>query len=246
MSYISILPASRPCATHFSQHTWNVWELCFLAVSWMASHRWAAWCKPTAPRGTARLLTAGGRQASHMDLIRVWWTCSIGVPLPTHSRMVLAGYKSVCSMLPVWAGFSQNEYLWCFHISDKPLESHNVIWIQMRLMATAQCPTTKTNSCKSDPVHRGLKLNQCRGLNDPVVTARPVCWWAPYGNRLGSTASGRWPQGYGCWFLERRNNSSSHLLITRSDIYLYITHRRKVRLQLREAVSRSVCVVMAS
>lgn len=160
----------------------NALELCFLAVSRMASHRWAAWCKPTAPRGTARLLTARGRQVSHMDLIWVWRTCSIGVPLPTRSRMVLAGYKSVCSMLPVWAGFSQNEYLWCFHISDKPLESHNVVWIQMRLMAAALCPTTKTNTCKFDPVHGGLKLNQCRGLNDPVVTARPACWWAPYGN----------------------------------------------------------------
>lgn len=129
-----------------------------------------------------RLLTAGGHQASHMDLIWVWQTGSIGVPLPTRSRMVLAGYKSVCSVLPVWAGFSQNEYLWCFHISDQPLEFHNVVWIWMRLMAAAQCPTTKTNSCKSDPVHRGFKLNRCKGLNDPVVTARPACWWAPYGN----------------------------------------------------------------
>lgn len=130
----------------------------------MASHHWAARCKPTAPWGTTRLPTAGGRQASHMDLIRAWQTCSIGVPQPTRSRMVLAGYKSGCSTLPVWAGFSQNEYLWCFHISDKPLESHNVVWIQMRLMAAAQCPTTKTNSCKSYPVHRGLKLSQCRVL----------------------------------------------------------------------------------
>lgn len=179
MLYISILPASRPCATNFSQHTWNAWELCFPAVSWMASHCWAARCKPTAPQGTARLLTAGGCQASHMDLIGVWKTRSIGVPLPTRSRMALAGYKSVCSMLPVWAGFSQNEYLWCFHISDKPLEPHNVVWIQMGLMAAAQCPTTKTDSCKSDPVHGGLKLNQCRGLNDPVITANPTYSWPP-------------------------------------------------------------------
>lgn len=154
----------------------------FLAVSWMASHCWAAQWKPTAPWGTVRLLTAGGHQASHMDVILVWWTGSTGVSLPTHSRMVLAGHKSVCSVLPVWAGFSQNEYLWCFHISDKPLESHYVVWIQMRLMAAAQCPTTKTNPCKSDPVYRGLKLNQCRGLNDPVGSARPECWWAPSGN----------------------------------------------------------------
>lgn len=93
--------------------------------------------------GTVRLPTAGEPQASHMDLIWVWRTGSIGVSLPTHSWVVLAGHKSVCSMLPVWARFSQNGYLCCFHISDKPLESHNVVWIQMRLMAAAQCPTTK-------------------------------------------------------------------------------------------------------
>lgn len=148
----------------------------------MASHRWAARCMPTTPWGSTRLLTTGGCQASHVDLIWLWHTHRIGVPLPTCSRMILAGYKSGCSMLSVWAGFSQNEYLWCFHISDKPLESHNVVWIQMRLMATAQCPTTKTNSCKSDPVHGSLKLSQCRVLNDPVITARAGCWRAPYGN----------------------------------------------------------------
>lgn len=123
-----------------------------------------------------------GGVASHMDPIWLWPTGSAGVCLPTHSRMVLAGHKSVCSVLPVWAGFSQNEYLWCFHISDKPLESHYVVGIQMRLMAAVQCPTTKTNCCKPDPAYRGLKLNQLRALNDPVVNARPACWWAPYGN----------------------------------------------------------------
>lgn len=176
------MPASHPCATHCSQQTWKAWELAFLAASWRASHCWAAQWKPTFPWGTVGLLTAGGGVASHMDPISLWPTGSAGVCQPTHSRMVLAGHKSVCSVLPVWAGFSQNEYLWCFHISDKPLESHYVVWIQMRLMAAVQCPTTKTNTCKPDPAYRGLKLNQLRALNDPVVNARPACWWSPYGN----------------------------------------------------------------
>lgn len=61
--------------------------------------------------GGVRLLTAGGRPARHMDLMWIWWTGSVGVSLPTHSRMALAGHKSVCSVLRVWVGFSQNEYL---------------------------------------------------------------------------------------------------------------------------------------
>lgn len=190
MLYISILLASHPYATHFGQYTWSAWELCFLAVSWMASHHWAARRKPTAPWGSTRLLTAGGRSTW------IWYGSDthteLGSPLPTCSRMILAGYKSGCSTLPVWAGFSQNEYLWCFHISDKPLESHNVVWIQMRLMATAQCPTTKTNSCKSDPVHGGLKLSQC-SLERAFDHCQSRVLMGPLWKcRLGSKASGRW------------------------------------------------------
>lgn len=211
----------------------------------MASHCWAAQWKPTAPWGTVRLLTAGGHQASHMDLIWVWWTGSTGVSLPTHSRMVLAGHKSVCSMLLVWAGFSQNEYLWCFHISDKPLESHYVVWIQMRLMAAAQCPTTKTNSCKSDPVYRGLKLNQCRGLNDPGQCQTSMLMGSLWKQGLRSTASGRWPQGQ-LSFLSSLNIETSNFLVTCLNIYLYILYQRKVRLWLREAVGRIGCAVIIS